>query len=68
MIPLLDFMDHCFLMPHYLNKISFTIGFKYYNVHYNYSSKGGNGKSSESIVNNPDGSGIDFGMGFYYHF
>jgi len=49
-------------------KASFTIGVKYYNVNYNYTSDGSTGTSTNSKVMNPDGSGLDFLLGYHYHF
>jgi hypothetical protein len=53
---------------YFSDKGSFTMGLKYYNINYIYTSKGSTGVSSDPKVNKPDGSGIDFVFGYYYHF
>jgi len=50
------------------DKVSFTYGLKYYNVQYNYSIKGSTGTSTDPKAITPDGSGLDFFMGYYFHF
>jgi hypothetical protein len=47
---------------------SVSIGIKYYNINYKYTSKGSTGRSSDTKVNSPNGSGIDFLLGYYFLF
>jgi hypothetical protein len=49
-------------------KVSYTLGLKYYNVNYTYTVFGSNAKPNDNTYNYLNGSGIDFTMGFYFHF
>jgi hypothetical protein len=49
-------------------KSSMTFGLKYYNVHYHYSTEGSSGIGTDQRILIPNGSGIDFTIGYNYHF
>ena len=44
------------------------MGLKLYNVNYKYNPDGSTGTSNDSKVKNPNGSGLDFLFGYYFHF
>lgn len=47
---------------------SMSLGVRYYNVNYKYTSEGSTHITTEEKINSPDGSGFDFTVGYYYHF
>lgn len=47
---------------------SMNLGVKYYNVNYSYTSEGSTHTTTNNKINNPNGSGIDFIMGYFFHF
>lgn len=47
---------------------SMSMGFTYYNVQYNFKNEGSTHFSTEDLFNQPDGSGIDFNIGYFYRF
>lgn len=49
-------------------KFSFILELKYYSVQYEYTSIGSTATSPDPDINLPDGSGLDFLMGYYFHF
>lgn len=50
------------------DRISNVIGLRYYNVNYTYKSEGSTHEMIEREFNNPNGSGLDFIIGFFFHF
>jgi hypothetical protein len=50
------------------DRSSFSLELKYYDIQYEYTSNGSSHSSPDPQINLPDGSGIDFLMGYSYHF
>jgi hypothetical protein len=66
--PAIGFHGSLIFESFFSDKVSFTYGLKYYNIHYKYSTQGSTGISNNSKITSPDGSGLDLFIGFYYHF
>lgn len=59
----------CISFESYMSdRFSMSLGLKYYNVYYRYKNEGSSHETTYDKIKNPDGSGIDFSIGYYYHF
>lgn len=50
------------------DRFSNVIGLRYYNVNYTYNSQGSTHEMTDREFNTPNGSGLDFIVGFFFHF
>jgi len=66
--PAIGFHLSLIFESYFSEKGSFTLGLKYSKIQYNYTKTGSTATSNDPKILNPDGSGIDFVMGYYYHF
>jgi len=66
--PAIGFHSSFIFESNFSEKGSFSMGLKLYNVNYKYNPDGSTGTSNDSKVKNPNGSGLDFLFGYYFHF